>query len=88
MPASLLLQHAPALADNGSCNGKFSEAIVLVLQVATEHMTRLDMIPDIDASSMQVTVRGSPSAVGLPVVVQIGNADTPVGGASSLQGCG
>jgi hypothetical protein len=56
-----------------------------VLQVGAEHVTRLDMIPDIDASSMRVTVRGSPSAVGLPVVVQLGNNGTAVSGASALK---
>ena len=48
------------------------------MQVADQHLTRLDIIPDIDRSSVRVIVRGSASAVGLPVVVQVGNNDTAV----------
>ena len=47
-------------------------------QVADQHITRLDMIPDIEAESLQVTVQGGPSAIGLPVMFQIGRNSTKV----------
>lgn len=40
-------------------------------QVSAAHVTRLDLIPDIDSSSLSVLVHGSDSADGLAVQVDI-----------------
>lgn len=40
-------------------------------QVAAAHVTDLKMIPDIDASTVQITVSGSNASAGLPVSIGI-----------------
>lgn len=40
-------------------------------QVNAAHITRLNMIPDIDSSALQVTVLGSNSTANLPVQVDV-----------------
>ena len=40
-------------------------------QVNAAHVTRLDIIPDIDSGSLQITVLGSKSAANLPVHVDV-----------------
>lgn len=40
-------------------------------QVPAAHVTRLDIIPDVDASSVSVTAHASNASAGLPVQVDV-----------------
>ena len=42
-----------------------------MLQVPTQHITAVAMIPDIDNNEVSVTVQGSPSASNLTAQVQV-----------------